>query len=167
MFRLLPPPEPRWLDLPQGVRVQVRAVTLAEQSAMESHAARRIAALRAEIKQRDELGAPRDGLPDLDDEDIRRGLSTAYVAEGFAKAVIMAWEGVGDPAGNAAPCTAANLAAFAVSPLAMPFLEALLAPLAGARAEGNGSAPVPPGSGAPGANGAGAAAANALPAPGG
>lgn len=167
MFRLKPPADPRWLDLPHGVRVQVRPVTLAEQAAMESHAGRRIAALRAEIAERDAVGASRDGLPDLDDEDIRRGLSTRYVAEGFAKAVIMGWEGVGDADGNPAPLSAANLAAFAVSELALPFLDALLAPAMELRAEGNASAPGPAGIGAPGATGAAAAAPNAPPAPAG
>ena len=167
MFRLTPPPEPRWVDLPQGVRVQVRPVSLAQQAAMESHAARRLAELRQQIAERDKIGAPRDGLPDLDDADISRGLATAYVAEGFAKACIMGWEGVGDAEGNPAPCTAANLAAFAASDLARAFLDALLAPNTALVAEGNASAPGPAGSGAPGANGAGAAAANAPSAPAG
>lgn len=154
MFKLSAPAGPRWLDLPQGVRVHVRPVTLAERAAMESYAGRRIAALRTEIQERDEVGAPRDGLPDLDDPDILRGLSTQLVAEGLAKACIMGWEGVGDAAGAPAPLTPANLAAFANSDLADAFVQGLMAPLDEAASEGNGSAPGPAGAGAPGATGA-------------
>lgn len=165
MFRLAPPAGPRWLDLPQGVRVQVRPVTLAERAAMEAYAGRRIGELRREMTERDEIGVPRDDLPNLDDADILRGLSTQLVAEGFAKACIMAWEGIGDATGDAAPLRADYFIAFANSDLAQPFVDALLKPLDEATAEGNASAPAPSGPGAPGANGADPANPSAPPVP--
>ena len=46
MLTLDLPAEPYWLDLPRGVRVEIRPVTTAVMAAAQAAAARRLAAIR-------------------------------------------------------------------------------------------------------------------------
>ena len=69
MLTLDLPVEPYWLDLPRGVRLEIRPVTTAVMAAAQAAAARRLAAIR--------IADP--GL----DPDKSRGLSLAFPGSGF------------------------------------------------------------------------------------
>jgi len=84
MLTLDLPAEPYWLDLPRGVRVEIRPVTTAVMAAARAAAARRLAD------------------PDLD-PDMARGLSFAFLVKTLARHAVTAWEGVGDSAGRPLP----------------------------------------------------------------
>ena len=76
MLTLDLPIEPYWLDLPRGVRVEIRPVTTAVMAAAQAAAARRLAAIRI-------------ADPDLD-PDMARGLcpgATQHRSEAFTAVV--------------------------------------------------------------------------------
>jgi hypothetical protein len=89
MLTLDLPAEPYWLDLPRGVRVEIRPVTTAVMAAAQAAVARRLAAIRI-------------ANPDLD-PDMSRGLSFACLVKALARHAVTAWEGVGDAAGKPLP----------------------------------------------------------------
>jgi hypothetical protein len=80
MLTLDLPTEPYWLDLPRGVRVEIRPVTTAVMAAAQTAAQRRLAALR-------------EADTELD-PDLARGLAFAFLAKALARHVVTAWEGV-------------------------------------------------------------------------
>jgi len=86
MLTLDLPIEPYWLDLPRGVRVEIRPVTTAVMAAAQAGSARRLGALRA-------------AEADLD-PDMARGLAFAFLVKALARHAVTAWEGVGDTAGR-------------------------------------------------------------------
>ena len=146
MLTLNIPTEPRWLDLPQGVRLLSRPITTAVMQAAQSAAARRLEAAREA------------GPLDLDWE---RGLAFLYLVQGLARHTVLDWQGVGDATG----------APLALSPegldrlmehdaIASAFWMRATAPVQALVAEGNGCAPGLPGIGAVGPDTA--AVANAL-----
>ena len=94
MLTLDLPAEPYWLDLPRGVRVEIRPVTTAVMAAAQAAAARRLAAIRI-------------ADPDLD-PDMSRGLSFAFLVKALARHAVTAWDGIGDAAGK--PTLAADSA---------------------------------------------------------
>ncbi len=131
MFRLVMPTEPVWLDLPHGVRVQVKPLTAAVEGAA-------IAAAGAAVRDREFA------------DDTERTYATANaLACGLARYGVVAWEGVAGPDGAPLPVTPDAAAALASHPdMAADFLakyRGMLAPLA---AEGNASASAPNGSAA-------------------
>jgi hypothetical protein len=71
MLTLDLPAEPYWIDLPRGVRVEIRPVTTAVMAAAQAAAARRLAAIRI-------------ADPDLD-PDMARGLSFAFLVKALAR----------------------------------------------------------------------------------
>ena len=71
MLTLDLPAEPYWLDLPRGVRVEIRPMTTAVMAAAQAAAARRLAAIRI-------------ADPDLD-PDMSRGLSFAFLVKALAR----------------------------------------------------------------------------------
>ncbi|MFC7543659.1 hypothetical protein ACFQU2_35245 [Siccirubricoccus deserti] len=89
MLTLDLPVEPYWLDLPRGVRVEIRPVTTAVMAAAQAGSARRLGALRA-------------SQADLD-PDMARGLAFAFLVKALARHAVTAWEGVGDAAGKPLP----------------------------------------------------------------
>jgi len=89
MLTLDLPTEPYWLDLPRGVRVEIRPVTTAVMAAAQAGSARRLGALRAATE-------------DLD-PDMARGLAFAFLVKALARHAVVAWEGVGDTAGKPLP----------------------------------------------------------------
>ena len=89
MLTLDLPTEPYWLDLPRGVRVEIRPVTTAVMAAAQAGSARRLGALRA-------------AEADLD-PDMARGLAFAFLVKALARHAVTAWEGVGDAAGKPLP----------------------------------------------------------------
>ena len=70
MLTLDLPVEPYWLDLPRGVRVEIRPVTTAVKAAAQAGSARR-------------LGALRTAEADLD-PDMARGLAFAFLVKTLA-----------------------------------------------------------------------------------
>jgi hypothetical protein len=89
MLTLDLPTEPYWLDLPRGVRVEIRPVTTAVTAAAQAGSARRLGALRA-------------AEADLD-PDMARGLAFAFLVKALARHAVTAWEGIGDAAGKPLP----------------------------------------------------------------
>ena len=63
--------EPNWLNLPRGVRVEIRPVTTTVMAAAQAGSARRLGTLRA-------------AEADLD-PDTMRGLAFAFLVEAFAR----------------------------------------------------------------------------------
>lgn len=146
MLTLDIPTEPRWLDLPQGVRLRVRPVTTAVMQAAQSAAARRLEAAR-------EAGPL--------DPDWERGLAFLYLVQGLARHAVLDWEGVGDMAGAALPLSPEALDRLMEHDvMAGAFWMRATAPVQALVAEGNASAPARPGTGAAGPDTAGVA--NAL-----
>jgi len=83
------PTKPTWLDLPRGVRVEIRPVTTAVMAAAQAAASRR-------------LGAVRAADADLD-PDMARGLAFAFLVKALARHAVTAWDGIGDAEGKPLP----------------------------------------------------------------
>ena len=168
MFTLALPSEDYWLDLGLGVRVKVRPLTGVVAAAARSAAGAEVSTLRKLAAEREEAGAPLDGLPDLTDPHIREAMLKVAYARGLARYGIVDWEGVGNGDGTEAlPFTQAGAIELAAHPDMMDrFVESYLADIERARAEGNGSGTTPGGSTGGVSNTAeGAATASALTAP--
>ncbi len=86
MIRLNLKKEPYWLDLPSEVRVLVRPLSTAIMSAAQSMVIKQIKALQAENN--------------LENEQIRLGLSQSLLIKALAVAAITEWEGVFLPEGE-------------------------------------------------------------------
>ncbi|MCW3477364.1 hypothetical protein [Limobrevibacterium gyesilva] len=159
MFSLHIPTEPYWLTLQMGVRVQVRPLGSAVISAATAYANRKMLDIVREHADRLAAGMPADDLPDVVDDDVRRGLVDELTAAGLARHGILDWEGVGaaDGSDRPAPCTKDNAALFGRSALGLDFLVKYQRLQAEVAAEGNGSAPMPNGASGVGANTAAAA----------
>lgn len=146
MLTLDIPTEPRWLDLPDGVRLRVRPVTTAVMQAAQSGAARRLEAAR-------EAGPL--------DPDWERGLAFLYLVQGLARHAVLDWQGVGDAAGTSLPLSPEAVDRLMEhDAIASAFWMRATAPVQALVAEGNGCAPAPAGTGVAGPDTA--AVANAL-----
>jgi hypothetical protein len=169
MVRLGLPREPYWIDLPGGVRLQVRPLTTAVMAAAQARAQQAVADLVEQVRTRREAGLPLDGLPDLEDEAERAGLAQLLLVKALARHAILAWEGVLAAAGEMpAPVTPETVGdlmeGFWI--VADAFLRQYTAPIDALLAEGNASRPSPPGTSAAGAATAASAGPRASPAPG-
>lgn len=143
MIRLDLPRAPYWLDLPYGVRLFVRPIDTALDAAARFAA---VEALRAD--------------PDAETSSRTRriGLAKAALATAGAEAAILAWEGVLDAGGAAAPVTPDTVTRLmAVPALAEAFVAAWYAPLERLAAEGEGCGAAPDGTTAAAPTTAGAA----------
>ena len=103
MLRLTMPKEPRWIDLPFGVRVLARPLTTAVNEAARAKGFRltqRVLQDHAEITR---AGGTVEGLPDLEDQDAQVGLSQLLYAQAIACVTIIEWEGVEAKEGGPAP----------------------------------------------------------------
>lgn len=87
MIRLNLKKEPYWLDLPSEVRVLVRPLSTAIMSAAQSMVIKQIKALQAENN--------------LQNEQMRLGLSQSLFIKALATGAIIEWEGVFMPEGDA------------------------------------------------------------------
>ena len=124
MLTLDLPTTPYWIDLPRGVRVEVKPVTTAIMAAAQAAAARRLGALRA-------------ADPELD-PDLAKGLAFALLCKGLARHSIVAWEGIGDAKGNPLPLTPeAAERLMDLDDMASAFWDRATAPAAAVAAEGN------------------------------
>lgn len=146
------PREPRWLDLPEGVRVKVRPYN----PVIERSATRRsveLARKLVEDAQRVEaFGVDIGQLSSIDIDDLAWLL---YVVQ-VATAAITEWHGpipVDGKEGDAPPAiTEDTVVDLMFRPgMAEAFIAAYRAPIAAVSAEGNGSAPAPAGTAATGA----------------
>jgi hypothetical protein len=125
MLTLDLPPEPCWLALPRGVRVEIRPVTTAVMAAAQAAASRRLGALRAAGE-------------DLD-PDMARGLAFAFLVRALARHAVTAWEGVGDAVGRPLPPTPEHVERLMdLDDVAAAFWDRATAPVAALAAEGNG-----------------------------
>ena len=132
--------EPVWLDLADGVRLNVRPLTTPAYAMIQA---------QAEKVYDDwaEHRAEAEGL-DPNDEPVRRGLMRALMIKGLALYAIVAWEGIDAEVSDEA------VAAFIDGHplLAALFYHRYLAPLEERAAEGNASGPAPHGTSAAGPN---------------
>ena len=120
MLTLDLPVEPYWLDLPRGVRVEIRPVTTAVMAAAQ----RRLAALREADTEMD--------------PDLARGLAFAFLAKTLARHAVTAWEGVGDVAGRPLPLSPEAVERLMdLDEMASAFWERALLPIRSVAAEGN------------------------------
>jgi hypothetical protein len=125
MLTLDLPVEPYWLDLPRGVRVEIRPVTTAVMAATQAGSARRLGALRA-------------AEADLD-PDMARGLAFAFLVKALARHAVTAWEGVGDAAGKPLPLSPGAVERLMdMDEMAAAFWDRATGPVATVALEGNG-----------------------------
>ncbi len=94
MLKLNLKKEPYWLNLPAQVRVKVKPPTSIMVSIAQAQASRELLALYSERKQRQDIGAAVDGLPDLSDEATRNIMSETLLFKALAIEAIIEWENV-------------------------------------------------------------------------
>jgi hypothetical protein len=124
MLSLDLPTEPYWLDLPRGVRVEIRPVTTAVMAAAQAAAQRRLATLREADTEMD--------------PDLARGLAFALLVKALARHAVTAWEGVGDAAGKPLPLSPEAVERLMdLDEMASAFWERALLPIRTVAAEGN------------------------------
>jgi hypothetical protein len=134
MLTLDLPTGPCWIDLPHGVRVEIRPVTTAVMAAAQAAASRRLGAARAE--------AGDTGI----EPDMAKGLAFAFLVKALARHSVVAWEGVGDRHGAPLDPTPDNVERLMdLDDMAAAFWDGATAPVAAVAAEGNGSGPAPNG----------------------
>jgi hypothetical protein len=130
MLRLSLDCNPKWIDLPQEVRIRIRPVTTAVVAAAQSASLRDAEALRD--------SGDAGGL-DLTDPDVAKGLGFALMVKALARYAVLEWEGVGDTDGKPLPCTPENTGRLMdLDEMATAFWRAAFAPVAAVSAEGNG-----------------------------
>jgi hypothetical protein len=168
MVRLGLPREPCWLDLPAGVRLQVRPLTTAVMAAALARAQQAVAELAEQVRAHREAGLPLEGLPDLEDEAERAGLAQLLLVKALARHAILAWEGVLAAEGEApAPVTPETVGDLIEGywVVADAFLRHYTAPIDALLSEGNAFRPSPPGTSAAGAATAPSVETRTSPAP--
>jgi hypothetical protein len=168
MVRLGLPREPCWLDLPGGVRLQVRPLTTAVMAAAQARAQQAVTELAEQVRARRDAGLPLDGLPDLEDEAERAGVAQLLLIKALARHAVLAWEGVLAAEGEApAPVTPETVGDLMEGywVVADAFLRHYTAPIDVLLAEGNAFRPSPPGTSAAGAGTAPSAETKDSPAP--
>lgn len=115
---------PTWLDLPRGVRVEVRPVTTAVMAAAQAAASRRLGAIRASTE-------------DLD-QDMAKGLAFAFLVKALARHAVIAWDGVGDAAGQPLDLTPEHVERLMdLDDIAAAFWDQATRPVVAVAAEGN------------------------------
>lgn len=143
MFRLSLTSEPRWLELPFGVKVEVRPASTGIVEAARSEATKRVAMMQVEAAAAEKAGQPLDktGFNGANAQ-VLDGLWQQYWCEALARYGITRWEGIGDAGGAVTAVTPAAIEAFASHPvLSKAFVTAYNEAVAGVALEGNGSAP--------------------------
>jgi hypothetical protein len=124
MLNLDLPTEPYWIDLPRGVRVEIKPVTTAIMAAAQGAATRRLAAVR----QAD---------PEID-ADLARGLAFAFLVKALARHAVTDWEGVGDAEGKPLQLTGEGVERLMdLDDMAAAFWEKASMPVARVVDEGN------------------------------
>ncbi|MCK8787270.1 hypothetical protein M0638_23125 [Roseomonas sp. NAR14] len=125
MLTLDLPSEPYWLDLPRGVRVEIRPVTTAVMAAAQAAASRRLGVVRA--------------ASDDIDPDMARGLAFAFLVKALARHAVTAWDGIGDSEGKPLPLSPEAVERLMdLDDIAAAFWDQATRPVAAVAAEGNG-----------------------------
>lgn len=139
--------ESRWLELGNGVAVLAKPLTLAIYRAAMATAYRKALSVAEERGLIEDAGGSVSDIPDPFDRDGIEGLRQQFMLQALATHAIAEWRGIGDDAGDPAPVTAANVAAFIRDfPLHAGRLEAAyLREIVDLAAEKNGSAGAPSG----------------------
>jgi len=110
MLTLDLPIEPYWLDLPRGVRVEIRPVTTAVMAASENL-----------------------------DPDMARGLACAFLVKALARHAVTGWEGIGDSTGKPLPLSPEAVERLMdLDEMAAAFWDRATGPVAAVAQEGNG-----------------------------
>ena len=143
MIRLLPQTDNRWLELPRGVRVEVRPRTTALDAAATSEATQRTAAEQRDADAAAEAGQPLDPQGfNASNTAVLNGMFYQFQIEALARMGILRWEGVGDAEGNPLPVSPASVASLvAVPEFGGAFKQAYDQATSDLVAEGNASAP--------------------------
>jgi hypothetical protein len=141
MFSIAPPEEPRWVDLPHGVRVEVRPADGLVRAAAEAAVLREVRAQEAERAARLEEGADTADLLDLADPDLRTTFLVLGIAGKLARFAIIRWEGIE----QAHTPDLAEAMMVRHPDMGLAFLDALMGPAQKVTEEGNASAPAPNG----------------------
>jgi len=98
MLKLNLQKEPYWIDLPAGVKIKVRPLTSAIMNAAQSSVVKQITNIRKRLESKDESQTPLfEDLPNLDDEQIRFGLSESLLVKEIGKLAVIEWQGVMQP----------------------------------------------------------------------
>ena len=141
------PKEPFWLDLPDGVRIKVRALNTIVLEAAKRKAARMVRELAEGVALVEEFGGEAVGLEDLADPELREGATYLLLVESLMLAGGVKWEGVATE-GGPAELSRVNVRRLllARSDIADAFWTTYLASEREVASEGEGSAPSPNGS---------------------
>lgn len=155
--------QPRWLELPHGVRIEVEPLTTARATAARNEALKRAAALRAEIEAAKKAGVTADAVAfGAANASALAGLTMEFEIEALARFGIRRWENIVGEDGQPLPVTPAACEALAQHEvLGVAFWSAYREPLGVVAAEGEGSRP----SAASGGEGAATTAPDATAAP--
>jgi hypothetical protein len=94
MLKLNIQTEPYWIELGLGVRVQVHPCNSPIFYAARAFMNKRLQDIGEEYRKRKEIGASLDGLPDVENPEIREALAEEYLARGLARSAIIDWEGI-------------------------------------------------------------------------
>lgn len=166
MIRLSLPVGPYWIDLPDGVRLKVRPLDTALQTAARYRGSRVVADIVNLGEGLADLGIDIDVADIMGDQDRADGLSQMIYVQALAVMAITDWEGVGDDDGKPVAVTDKNvMALMRIHHVAEAFLVAYTAAHAQLVSEGNGSAAASNGISATAADTANNAASTARPAP--
>lgn len=137
MIRLGVPREPRWVDMPMGVRLRMRPAITALWQAARWRADRTLRDAEAAWKAAHDAGLPVDG-PVLDDDGRKAAFLFMMTCIELARECVMDWEGVGDVTGSPMPFTPDGLAELmSHNGMAEAFWAAVTANAAAVDAEGN------------------------------
>lgn len=96
MLKLNLQKEPYWINLPAGVKVLVRPLTSAIMNAAQSSVIKEITSMRKKLEESNDQ-TPLFDLPNLDDEQIRFGLSESLLVREIGKLAVIEWQGVMQP----------------------------------------------------------------------
>lgn len=142
MLKLFFPKDNYWIDLGNGVRMKVRPLSTAIDSAARFKASASVNELAGQLAGVTDAGVEIAERPDIDDPHIRGGLGYELYAVALAQVGIVEWEGIGDADGNPAPVTHENVReAMRHASIARPFLEKYSSPVQELQSEGNASGP--------------------------
>jgi hypothetical protein len=150
MLRLSIDTRPRWLELPHGVRVEVRPLTTAVEQAAHTEADNRLAMLKKQAEDAAAAGQALDPTgPNGANAAWMVGQRVQMLVEALARYGITAWKGLGGDDGASLPLSAEAFAAFAAHrDLGAAFYAEYRAPVAALAAEGNVSGSTADGGGA-------------------
>jgi hypothetical protein len=141
------------IDLPLGVKVNVRPITTPIWHQAQAFASRAVLAFIEGEEVRDDLGIDRDTMPDLTDSDAKEGYRQLLFAQALARAAIISWHGILAEDGTPAEVTPAAInELMLVHAFAESFVIRYTARIIRALEEGNASGPSLNGTSAKGPN---------------